>query len=157
MRRKVKNRNIVNPDITYNSPKLAKFINYIMKEGKKSLARRLFDDTMAEMVKAGKKEPLKVFEMAIENVIPSMEVRPKRIGEGVYQVPVPVKPKRQIALACRWILSATRGMKGSGFSKRLAQILMESADGTGPAMKKRDDVHRMAEANKTFAHLARFS
>lgn len=142
--------------LSYTTPLQEKFINYIMKEGKKSLARKLFDETMAEIQKTGKKEPFKVFEQALENVIPSMEVRPKRIGEGVYQVPVEVKPKRQVALACRWILTATRAMKGSNFPKRLAQVLIESAENTGPAIKKKDDVHRMAEANKTFAHLARF-
>lgn len=142
--------------LSYTTPLQEKFINYIMKEGKKSLARRLFDETMEEIQKTGKKEPLKVFEQALENVIPSMEVRPKRIGEGVYQVPVEVKPKRQVALACRWILGAVRAMKGSTFPKRLAQVLIESAENTGPAIKKKDDVHRMAEANKTFAHLARF-
>lgn len=142
--------------LSYTTPLQEKFINYIMKEGKKSLARKLFDETMAEIQKTGKKEPLKIFEQALENVIPSMEVRPKRIGEGVYQVPVEVKPKRQVALACRWILGAVRAMKGSTFPKRLAQVLIESSENTGPAIKKKDDVHRMAEANKTFAHLARF-
>lgn len=142
--------------LSYTTPLQEKFINYIMKEGKKSLARRLFDETMEEIQKTGKKEPIKVFEQALENVIPSMEVRPKRIGEGVYQVPVEVKPKRQVALACRWILGAVRSMKGTSFPKKLAQVLVESAENTGPAIKKKDDVHRMAEANKTFAHLARF-
>lgn len=142
--------------LSYTTPLQEKFINYIMKEGKKSLARRLFDETLSEIQKTGKKEPYKVFEQALENVIPSMEVRPKRIGEGVYQVPVEVKPKRQVALACRWILGATRAMKGSTLPRRLAQVLIESAENTGPAIKKKDDVHRMAEANKTFAHLARF-
>lgn len=143
--------------LSYTTLLQEKFINYIMERGKKSLARRLFDETMEEIKKTGKKDAIKIFEQAIENVIPSIEVRPKRIGEGVYQVPVEVKPKRQIALACRWILGATRSMKGSAFPKRLAQILLESAENTGPAIKKKEDVLRMAEANKTFAHLARFS
>ncbi|PIV90595.1 30S ribosomal protein S7 [Candidatus Gracilibacteria bacterium CG17_big_fil_post_rev_8_21_14_2_50_48_13] len=143
--------------LSYTTPLQEKFINYIMERGKKSLARRLFDETLEEIKAAGKTAPMKVFEQALENVMPSMEVRPKRIGEGVYQVPIEVKPKRQVALAVRWILAAARSLKGSSFPKRLAQILMESAENTGPAIKKRDDIHRMAEANKTFAHLARFA
>lgn len=142
--------------LSYTTPLMEKFINYIMERGKKSLARSLFDETMEEIKKAGKKNPMEVFEQAIENAIPAMEVRPKRIGEGIYQVPVEVKPKRQIMLACRWILDATRSMKGKAFPKHLAQILLETAENAGPAIKKKEDVHRMAEANKTFAHLARF-
>lgn len=142
--------------LSYTSQIQEKFINYIMYSGKKSVARKIFDDMLEEMKKRGSKNPLQTFEEAVENVIPSMEVRPKRIGEGVYQVPIEVKPKRQIALAFRWIMGAARNMKGSPMHKRLAQIISESAEGTGPAIKKRDDVHRMAEANKTFAHLARF-
>jgi len=142
--------------LSYTTPLQEKFINYIMKGGKKSLARKLFDQTMEEIKKMGKKNPMEVFEQAIENAIPSMEVRPKRIGEGVYQVPVEVKPKRQVTLACRWILGATRQMKGKDFPRFLAQVLVETAENTGPAIKKKEDIHRMAEANKTFAHLARF-
>lgn len=142
--------------LSYTTPLQEKFINYIMERGKKSLARALFDETLEEIKKAGKKNPLEVFEQAIENCIPSMEVRPKRIGEGVYQVPIEVKPKRQITLACRWIMGATKGMKGRAFPKKLAQVLLESSENTGPAIKKKEDVHKMAEANKTFAHLARF-
>ncbi len=142
--------------LSYTTPLMEKFINYIMERGKKSLARKLFDETMEEIKKAGKKKPMEVFEQAIENAIPPMEVRPKRMGEGIYQVPVEVKPKRQIMLACRWILGATKSMKGKSFPKHLAQILLETAENTGPAIKKKEDVQKMAEANKTFAHLARF-
>lgn len=142
--------------LSYTTALQEKFINYIFKDGKKSTGRAIFDDMLAAIAETGKKEPMKIFEQAVENIIPAMEVRPKRIGEGVYQVPIEVKPKRQIALAYRWILAAARNMKGSPIHKRLAQIIMESAENTGPAIKKRDDVHKMAEANKTFAHLARF-
>ena len=141
---------------TYSNPLKEKFINYIMKNGKKSLARRIFDDAMDIIKEKGNKTPEKIFEQAVENVKPSMEVRPKRIGEGVYQVPVPVTHRRQVALAFRWILTNTRNKKGADMSSRLANELMAAFQNTGDAIKKKNDVQRMAEANKAFAHLARY-
>ena len=141
---------------TYSTPVKEKFINYIMKEGKKSVARRIFDDAMAIIREKGHKQPEKVFEEALENIKPSMEVKPKRIGEGVYQVPMPVTPTRQFALACRWLLKYTRDKKGTAMEVRLANELLAAHQNTGDAIKKKNDVLKMAEANKAFAHLARY-
>lgn len=134
-----------------------RFINSMMKQGKKSIARRILSDTFIEIGKQeGKQNPERVFEKAIDNVKPSMEVRPKRIGGAVYQIPVEVKPNRQVSLAFRWIITAARGIKGKPMGKKLSFVLMEAAAGTGPAVKKKEDSHRMAQANKAFAHFAKY-
>jgi len=132
-----------------------KFINSIMKAGKKNLARRIFSDTMKE-ISEKKKDPDEVFQKALDNVSPSMEIKPKRVGGAVYQVPMEVKPERRATLAVRWILDAARKMKGKAMYKKLAQVLMESAEEQGTAFKKKEDTHRMAAANKAFAHFARY-
>lgn len=139
-----------------STPLQEKFINYIMDGGKKTIARKIFADTMEEIVKKGSKNSQQVFERAIENTKPSMEVRPKRIGGGIYQIPIEVKPKRQMMLAFRWILDAARSKKGSAMSKRLSQELLDAANQTGAAIKKKEDTHKMAAANKAFAHYAKF-
>lgn len=133
-----------------------KFICYIMKDGKKTVARKIFLETLQIISLKGDKNPEKVFEQAITNVKPETEVRAKRIGGAVYQIPVEVKPGRQIMLAFRWILDAARKKKGSPMAKKLAQELIEAASEQGAAMKKKDDTHRMAQANKAFAHYARY-
>ncbi|MBU1018379.1 MAG: 30S ribosomal protein S7 [Patescibacteria group bacterium] len=139
-----------------STPLQEKFINYIMLDGKKTIARKIFADTLKELANTGSKDPIQVFERAIENIKPNMEVRPKRIGGGVYQIPIEVTPKRQLMLAFRWILLAARDKKGSPIYKRLAQELLDAANQTGTAMKKKEDTHKMAAANKAFAHYARF-
>ncbi|OIP81989.1 30S ribosomal protein S7 [Candidatus Peregrinibacteria bacterium CG22_combo_CG10-13_8_21_14_all_44_10] len=133
-----------------------KFINYIMQSGKKTVARKIFADTMEEIKKKGSKDPEQVFERAIDNVKPSMEVRPKRIGGGIYQIPIEVKTGRQLMLAFRWILGAARDKKGSKMAVKLSQELLDAANQTGTAMKKKEDTHKMAAANKAFAHYARY-
>lgn len=134
-----------------------RFINSMMMRGKKSVARRIFSDSFVEIGKQeGGQNPERVFEKAIENVKPSMEVRPKRIGGAVYQVPVEVKPNRQISLTFRWIIGAARDIKGKPMAKKLAAVLLEAASGAGPAVKKKEDVHKMAQANKAFAHFAKY-
>lgn len=133
-----------------------KFVNYIMQRGKKSIARRIFGDTLDQIAQKGQQYPEKVFEKAIENVKPQMEVRPKRIGGAVYQIPIEVKANRQLMLAFRWILKAAKTKKGAAMSKKLAQELLEASEGQGAAMKKREDTHRMAAANKAFAHFAKY-
>jgi small subunit ribosomal protein S7 len=135
-------------------PMTEKFINCLMFDGKKSVARRIFADMLAELKKRGEKEPMELFAKAIEQASPSVEVRPKRVGGGVYQVPVEVKPNRQRILAVRWILDAVRKIKGKDAYLRLADVLTETAKGEGPACKKKDEVQKMAAANKAFAHLA---
>lgn len=133
-----------------------RFINTMMMQGKKSISRRIMSDAFVEIGKGGGQDPERVFEKAIENVKPNMEVRPKRIGGAVYQIPVEVKPNRQLSLAFRWIIATARGIKGKPMAKKLASVLAEAAAGAGPAVKKRDDVHRMAQANKAFAHFAKY-
>lgn len=137
-------------------PLSEKFINYIMLHGKKSIARRVFSDMLAELKKKGAKSPEATFHEAIEQASPSIEVRPKRVGGGVYQVPVEVNPNRQRILAMRWIRDAARGTKGKPVHQRLANIIFDTAKGEGPACKKKEDIHRMAAANKAFAYMARY-
>ncbi|MBT5016376.1 30S ribosomal protein S7 [Candidatus Peregrinibacteria bacterium] len=139
-----------------SNPLQEKFINYIMLDGKKSIARTIFKDVMDEIKKKGHKNPETIFEKAIETVEPSMEVRPKRIGGAVYQIPMEVKPKRRIMLSFRWILSAARKEKGSPVAVRIARQLLDASEGIGAAVKKKEDTHKMAAANKAFAHYARY-
>lgn len=139
-----------------SNPLYEKFINYIMKGGKKTIARRIFKDAMIIIGEKTKKDPATVFNKAIDNVKPQKEVKPKRIGGAVYQIPREVNGNRQITLAFRWILSAARTENGSQMSKRLANEIMQAAEEQGKAIKKRDDTHRMAAANKAFAHYSRY-
>jgi len=139
-----------------SSPLLERFVNNIMWDGKKRAARKILKDTFLEIAKKGGSDPERVFTKAIENVKPNLEVRPKRVGGAVYQVPMEVKPNRQLSLAFRWIREAARSGKGKPMAQKLAGVLMESAENMGPACKKREDVHRMAAANKAFAHFAKY-
>lgn len=140
-----------------STPLLERFINTMMHGGKKSISRKILRETFLEIGKTSTgQNPERVFEKAIENVKPSMEVRPKRIGGAVYQIPVEVKPHRQISLALRWIIHAARDVKGKPMAKKLSSVLLEAAAGAGPAVKKKEDAHRMAQANKAFAHFAKY-
>lgn len=142
-------------DPIYGSKLVSKFINCLMYEGKKSVARDVFYGAMNIIEKrVPDTKPLEVFETAINNVRPQLEVRSKRVGGASYQVPMQVAPKRQQALAFRWILSSARGKKGKPMEQRLAAELVDAFKGEGNAMTMRDNVHRMAEANKAFAHFA---
>ncbi|MBM4043701.1 MAG: 30S ribosomal protein S7 [Planctomycetes bacterium] len=145
----------IKPDVRYKSKLVTKFINRLMYEGKKSTAERSFYkamDIVEEKVKGV--EPLQFFETAIENVKPVVEVRSKRVGGATYQVPMEVKPNRRISLAFRWILEAARAKKGKPMHQRLADELTDAYNKTGAAVTQRDNVHKMAEANKAFAHFA---
>jgi small subunit ribosomal protein S7 len=155
MRRKIKKKNIVEPDIMYNSPKLAKFINNIMLNGKKETARKSVYkafDIIKE--KTGNPNPLEIFDTAIKNASPLVEVRSRRIGGANYQVPREVRPERRTALAMRWIILAARGKKGAPIHEKLAEELILASKNEGIAVKKREDTHKMAESNKAFAHFA---
>ncbi|HVV15162.1 MAG TPA: 30S ribosomal protein S7 [Candidatus Paceibacterota bacterium] len=155
MRRPVKNRNIVGPDMKYNSVRVEKFINSVMWDGKKSTARKVVYDALEIIKEKAKTDmPLEVFETAIRNVGPAMEIRSRRVGGANYQVPREVRPERKMALAFRWILIAARGGKGKPMAEKLATEIMAAANNEGSAIKKRDDTLRMAEANKAFAHFA---
>ncbi len=145
------------PDPLYNSEILAKFINFVMKDGKKSTAEHIVYGALEILKEKKKTEPIKVFEQTLETVRPQVEVRSRRVGGANYQVPMPVSGTRQNALAFRWIVTAAHSRKGRTMAEKLAQECLDVLEGTGGAIKKRDDMHRMAEANKAFAHFARFS
>ena len=146
-------RRKVAPDIRYNSVPVQKFINRMMHGGKKSVARRIMYDAMDTIEARTNRPALEVFSEAMRNVMPAVEVRPRRVGGATYQIPVEVPEYRQLALAIRWLLAATKGRGGRGMSDKLAAELMDAANNTGSAVKKREDTLRMAEANRAFAHL----
>lgn len=154
MRHKQVSRREPLPDPKYGRVDVAKFINFIMLNGKKTLAQRAVYGAFDAIEKADKK-PLEVFEQAIANTTPQMEVRSRRVGGANYQIPMPVRGERQRALTFRWLRAASRLRKGHGMAEKLAAELMDAAQGLGDAVKKKQDVHRMAEANRAFAHFAR--
>lgn len=139
-----------------STPLKEKFINYLMLDGKKHVARRVLQDSLAIIKKKGGANPEKVFEDAINKLKPSLEVKAKRIGGGVYQIPIEVKPARQIVLAFRWLIAVARGKKGKPMAEKLAEEVMNAANEQGAAIKKKEDTHKMAQANKAFAHYARY-
>ncbi|MBU1557511.1 30S ribosomal protein S7 [Patescibacteria group bacterium] len=155
MRRPIKDKRNIQPDRVYDSVVLEQFINYIMLDGKKSTARKVVYDAM-DMIKevAKVKDPMEVFNGAMKNAGPIMEVKSRRIGGANYQVPIQVKENRKLALAMRWLIEAARSKKGTSMSKRIADELMAANNKEGEVIKKRENVHRMAEANKAFAHFA---
>ena len=140
------------PDVRYNSVQVQSFINRVMKDGKKSLAVSLVYDALALIEERSKRNGLEVFEEAIKNVSPMMEVKPRRVGGATYQVPMEVTPERRFALATRWILQSTRSRSGKSFPEKLAGELLDAANNTGSAIRKREDTHKMAEANRAFSH-----
>lgn len=155
MRRKVKNRNIVNPDFVYNSQKLEKFINYMMWDGKKETSRKVVYSALNLIKeKTGNPNPLEIFDLAMRNAGPTTEVRSKRIGGANYQVPREVRAERKLALAMRWIRDAARKGKGKPMHIKLADELILASKNEGSAIKKKEDTHKMADANKAFAHFA---
>ncbi len=155
MRRKVKNRNKVSPDRVYNSEKVSKFINYVMNDGKKSTAQKVVYDAFEALKgKAKSDNPLEIFDVALKNVSPTMEVRSRRVGGANYQVPREVRPERRSYLGMTWIIEAARNKKGSPMSDRLAEEIISASKNEGEAVKKRENTHKMADANKAFAHFA---
>ncbi|HEX8994359.1 MAG TPA: 30S ribosomal protein S7, partial [Candidatus Paceibacterota bacterium] len=153
MRRPVKNRNIAGPDIKYGSVRVEKFINAIMWEGKKNVARDIVYGAF-DIIKEKTKDEnvVEFFETALRNVGPAMEIRSRRVGGANYQVPREVRPERKQMLAFRWMIDAARARKGMPMANRLAEEIIAAANNEGSAVKKREDTHRMAEANKAFAH-----
>ncbi|MCW9054495.1 MAG: 30S ribosomal protein S7 [Candidatus Pacebacteria bacterium] len=152
MRRPLKKKVELQPDFTYDSVKVAKLINYIMERGKKNTARTIVYRTFDELKKKG--DPIEIFETALRNVEPSVEVRSRRVGGANYQVPREIRAERRLALAMRWIIAAAKARKGMPMHKRLAEELMLAYAGEGEAVKRRENTHKMAEANKAFAHFA---
>ena len=150
-RREVPKRDIL-PDPKFNNVELSKFMNVVMIDGKKSVAERIIYGALEQIEKKSGKSSIEVFKEAIENVKPVVEVKSRRVGGANYQVPVEVRPSRRLALAMRWIREAARKRGEKSMDMRLAGELLDAAEGRGGAMKKRDEVHRMAEANKAFSH-----
>ncbi len=138
-------------------PMEEKFINYLMKQGKKSIARKIFADMLKYLEVKGNVDGLATFKKALENICPSIEVRPRRIGGSVYQIPIEVVGVRRISLGMRWFLAAVRAKKGKPMAELLGEELIAALDNQGAAVKKKEEVHRMAEANKAFAHFARYA
>ncbi|MBP7804777.1 MAG: 30S ribosomal protein S7 [Candidatus Pacebacteria bacterium] len=154
MRRPVKKRNIPGADIKFGSDKLEKFINNVMLDGKKETARKCVYGAFDIIKEKTQADPLEVFNTAISNVGPTIEVRSRRVGGANYQVPREVRPERKQALAYRWIIDAARGGKGKPMAEKLAAELLAAFNNEGAAIKKRDDTKKMADSNKAFAHLA---
>lgn len=154
-RKKYKKREI-KPDIKYGDVRVAKFINYVMKDGKKNLARKIVYAAFEKIKKQTGKDPIKVFEKAIENAGPLLEVRPIRIGGATYQVPYEVPPHRQFTLGAKWIIEAARKRQGRPMEDFLAEEIIAAYNNEGSVVKKKLDLHKLAEANKAFAHYARF-
>jgi len=151
-RRRSADKREVIPDAKFGDSVLAKFINSIMEQGKKGVSERIVYGALERISKKGGQDPLKVFHDAIENVKPTVEVRSRRVGGATYQVPVEVRPERRQALAFRWLVSNARGRNESTMVDRLSNELMDAASNRGGAVKKREDTHRMAEANRAFSH-----
>ncbi|QGP91843.1 30S ribosomal protein S7 [Neomoorella glycerini] len=145
-------RREVLPDPLYGSTKVTKLINQVMLNGKKSLAQRICYDAFDTIRKKTGKEPVEVFEQALKNVMPLLEVKARRVGGANYQVPVEVRPERRQTLGIRWLVNYARARSGKSMAEKLAAELMDAANNTGGAVKKREDTHKMAEANKAFAH-----
>jgi len=155
MRRPIKNKNKVGGDLRYGNERLAKFINYIMLNGKKTVAEKIVYGSFEIIKEKTTKDGLEIFNLAMENVSPQVEVRSKRVGGSNFQVPVPVREVRRFLLASRWIIDVARKGKGKPMAEKLATELILASNNEGSAIKKKEDVHKMAEANKAFAHFAR--
>lgn len=149
-------KRVLTPDLKYTSVLVTKMTNKIMRDGKKRLAEALLYNALKTVEEKSKQPALEVFEAAIKNVAPALQVKAKRIGGATYQVPMEVRGDRKIHLAMTWILNAARNKSGKSFDLRLADELLNAYNNTGDAIKKREDTHRMAEANKAFAHFARY-
>ena len=154
MRRAYKKHKIL-PDRVYNDIDVSKLINKVMSKGKKSTAQKIVYGALDIIKQKTQKEPMEVFKKAIENASPVLEVKPKRIGGATYQVPMEVRQERRLFLALKWIIDGARNSKGKSMREKLGQELINVANNEGSAMKKKNDMHRMAEANKAFAHFAR--
>ena len=155
MRGKVKNRNKVKPDIVFNSEKVEKFVNYVMQEGKKNTARKIVYgafDLIKEKAKVA--DPMEIFDTALKNTGPTMEVRSRRVGGANYQVPREVRPERRTYLSMKWIIDAAKAKKGKPMREKLSEEIILASKNEGEAIKKRENVHKMAEANRAFAHFS---
>lgn len=155
MRRKKNYKKNTQPDSRYSNITVGRFINYLMRDGKKTTAEKVLYNSLAIIEKKSKEDPLTIFEKAMENVSPQVEVISRRVGGANYQVPHEVRPDRRFILAARWLIEAARSKKSRPMADRLAEELMAAAKNEGEAIKKKQNTHRMAEANRAFAHFAR--
>ena len=151
-RKRVADKRSIIPDPMYKSPLVAKFINYLMRDGEKSVAQSILYESFRVMEQKAKEDPLALFKKAVNNVKPVVEVKSRRVGGSTYQVPTEVKPGRSQALSLRWIISYSKQRGEKSMAAKLAGELLDAANGRGGAIKKKEDTHRMAEANKAFAH-----
>jgi small subunit ribosomal protein S7 len=140
------------PDPIYNSDAVAKFVNILMKSGKRSVAEGIVYDALRRASRQAKKEPLEVFDLAIRNATPQLEVKPRRVGGATYQVPIEIRPERRLALARRWLIRFARQRSGKSMAEKLAFELLDASNGVGAAVKRKEETHRMAESNKAFSH-----
>lgn len=147
-------KNIIYPDVLYNDITVSKFINQVMQEGKKTIAQKIVYGSFDIIREKTKQDPLEVFKLAIQNVSPVLEVKPKRVGGATYQVPMEVKGGRRLSLAMKWIITNSRGKKGKSMKDKLAEELIEASENKGASVRKKENVHKMAEANRAFAHFA---
>jgi small subunit ribosomal protein S7 len=155
MRRKLKAKPKLVPDYLYDSDKVTKFINYTMQDGKKTTAKNVVHDALLKVKEISKNDnPLEIFEAALKNTGPTMEVRSRRVGGANYQIPREVRPERRIFLSMKWIIDAARSKKGKPMAVKLAEEIIAAANNEGEAVRKRENTHKMAEANKAFAHFA---
>ena len=155
MRGKQATKRAITPDPKYHNVTIAKFINYVMRDGKKSTAQKIVYGALAIVSEKTKKDPIEQFEEALKNVMPQVEVKSRRVGGANYQIPTPVRGERRISLGFRWIIDAANAVKGRSMADKLGNEIVSAAAGEGNAVKKKMDVHRMAEANRAFAHFAR--
>ena len=151
-RRRRPDKRDIPPDPRYGSGELARFINKVMMQGKKTTAQRIVYYALDMLGKETNQQPLEVFQTAVQRATPQLEVKPRRVGGATYQVPVEVRPERRVALARRWIINSARSQTGAPMSQRLYRELLEASRGQGVAVKRREDLHRMAEANRAFVH-----
>ncbi len=151
-RRSKVQRRLIIPDARYNNEMVTRFINKIMQRGKKGLAERIMYDAMQMIQDRTGNDPVAVFEQALQNATPMLEVKPRRVGGATYQVPVQIEGTRRQSLAIRWLLQSARSRSGKTMQERLANELLDAYNGTGATIKKREDTHRMAEANRAFSH-----
>ena len=152
MRRHKAEIRVIPPDPQYGNVELARFINRVMMRGKKTVAQRIVYSAMEIVEKQSSRPPLEIFQEALRNATPLLQVKARRVGGATYQIPIEVAPRRGSALAMRWIITGARGRKGRPMHEKLAQEFLDASRGDGAAVKRRDDLHRMADANKAFAH-----
>jgi len=145
-------KRVIAPDPVYQSEAVAKFVNVVMTRGKRSTAEKVVYDALTRAGKQAKKEPLEVFDLAIRNATPLLEVKPRRVGGATYQVPVEIRPERRLALARRWLVRFARQRGGKSMSEKLAYEILDASQNTGGAVKRKEETHRMAESNKAFSH-----